>query len=68
MNTKTWFGKVEVVAEHATHEGFRSVRWRRTGGYSEPGIDPAAMWIPASFGVRVGDSVKVTVEFTGEQS
>lgn len=61
---KRWAGTVEVVASHASHPGYRSIQWRRTDNYSEPGMQPAPMWLPESFDVQVGDEITVTVELS----
>lgn len=59
-------GRVTVVAEHATHPGYRSVHWERTDGYREPGMQPAPMWIPESADLKVGDEIRLTVERAAE--
>jgi hypothetical protein len=58
----TAIGVVEVVADHASHPGYRSIRWRRTDQYREPGMEPMPMWVREADGVRVGDEIKVIVE------
>lgn len=55
-------GTVTVVAEHATHPGYRSVHWRRSDNYSQPGMEPAPMWVPEDVAPKVGESIRVTVE------
>jgi len=55
-------GVATVVAEHATHPGYRSVHWRRTDNYSKAGMEPAPMWVPEDCAPKVGDAIRVTVE------
>lgn len=57
-------GVVTVVAEHATHPGYRSIHWRRTDNYSKPGMEPAPMWVPEHCAPRVGETIRVTVELS----
>lgn len=58
----TAIGVVEIVSEHASHPGYRAIRWRRTDQYREPCMEPAPMWVRESVGIRVGDEIRVTVE------
>lgn len=61
---QTAIGRVESVAEHASHPGYRAITWRRTDNYSEAGMQPMPMWVREANAPKVGDTIRVTVELT----
>ena len=55
-------GTVECVAEHKSHPGYRSIAWRRSDNYSQPGMEAMSFWVREDAGLKVGDEIRVTVE------